>query len=177
MEQTIGMIAEATGLSYKSVRRALEHLEALGLVRKGRRVANTNTYIFNVEFLNPLLKAARDLVYKLRSLRRWSFQLNKPLFPSPQRVIDMEIEVVIYFTLREKLGWSSRRLRLPGRRARLRDVLEAVPELWEILVRGGELNPDFRVLIDGRNVVFLGGLNAEVRDGSRIVVFPPAGGG
>jgi len=54
---------------------------------------------------------------------------------------------------------------------------ETFPELLELLIRDGELNPDYRVLIDGRNVVFLGGLEAEVRDGSRVVVFPPAGGG
>ena len=89
----------------------------------------------------------------------------------------MEVEVVIYFTLKEKLGWSSKRLRLSGERAMLREVLEAIPELLELLIRDGELNPDYRILIDGRNVVFLGGLEAEVRDGSRIVVFPPAGGG
>jgi len=89
----------------------------------------------------------------------------------------MEVEVVIYFTLREKLGWPSKRLRLSGERAMLREVLEAIPELLELLIRDGELNPDYRILIDGRNVVFLGGLDAEVRDGSRVVVFPPAGGG
>ena len=89
----------------------------------------------------------------------------------------MEVEVVIYFTLREKLGWPSKRLRLSGERAMLREVLEAIPELWELLIKDGELNPDYRVLIDGQNVVFLGGLDAEVGDGSRIVVFPPAGGG
>ena len=59
----------------------------------------------------------------------------------------------------------------------LRDILEAIPELLELLIKDGELNPDYRVLIDGRNVVFLGGLEAKVRDGSRVVVFPPAGGG
>jgi len=89
----------------------------------------------------------------------------------------MDVEVVIYFTLREKLGWPSKRLRLPGRSARLRDVLRAIPELWELLIRDGGLNPDYRILIDGRNVVFLGGLDAEVWDGSRVIVFPPAGGG
>ena len=85
--------------------------------------------------------------------------------------------MVIYFTLKEKLGWPSKRLRLSGERAMLRDILEAIPELLELLIRDGELNPDYRILIDGRNVVFLGGLEAEVRDGSRVVVFPPAGGG
>ncbi len=85
--------------------------------------------------------------------------------------------MVIYFTLREKLGWPSKRLRLSGERAMLREVLEVIPELRELLIKDGRLNPDYRVLIDGRNVVFLGGLEAEVRDGSRIVVFPPAGGG
>ena len=85
--------------------------------------------------------------------------------------------MVLYLTLREKLGWASRKLRFPGPRARLRDVVEALPGLRELLLLEGGLNPDYRVLLNGRNVVFLGGLEAEVRDGSRIVVFPPAGGG
>ncbi len=89
----------------------------------------------------------------------------------------MEVEIVIYFTLREKLGWSSKKLSFPASRVRLRDILKAIPELWRLLIRDGGLNPDYRVLINGCNVVFLGGLDAEAEDGSRIVVFPPAGGG
>jgi molybdopterin converting factor small subunit len=87
----------------------------------------------------------------------------------------MRVEVTVYFTLREKLGWSSRWLELSG--TRLRDVIEALPKLRDLLLSNGDLSPEFRVLIDGRNAVFLGGLEAEVRDGSRIVIFPPAGGG
>jgi len=71
MEQTIGMLAESTGLSYKSVQRALKHLEALGLVMRWRKVANANTYIFNIELLKPLLKAAQDLIYRIERAEKF----------------------------------------------------------------------------------------------------------
>ena len=89
----------------------------------------------------------------------------------------MRVEVAVYLTLMSKLGWSFKTLKLPGSKTRLVDVLEALPELKQVLISDKALNQDFKVLVDGVNVRFLGGLNAEIRDGSRLVVFPPVGGG
>lgn len=89
----------------------------------------------------------------------------------------MKVEVVVYLALRSKLGRSSRTVSLPGDKTRLADVLERIPELKRTIVSGGRLHQDFKVLVDGVNISFLGGLDAEVRDGSRLVVFPPVGGG
>jgi len=65
MEQTLGMLAESTGLSYKTVKRAVERLEALGLVRHTRRVGNARAYAFQVERLRDFLRSAQDLVFRL----------------------------------------------------------------------------------------------------------------
>jgi DNA-binding MarR family transcriptional regulator len=49
MEQTVPMLAEATGLTYKTVKKAVLKLNKLGLVKRGRRIANAKTYRFDVE--------------------------------------------------------------------------------------------------------------------------------
>jgi len=49
MEQTIPMLAESTGMDYKTVQAAIERLEKLRLVRKGRKISNAQTYRFDVE--------------------------------------------------------------------------------------------------------------------------------
>jgi len=48
MEQTIPLLAESTGLSFKTVQKAIEQLDALGLVKRSRKIGNTRTYRFDV---------------------------------------------------------------------------------------------------------------------------------
>ncbi len=49
MEQTIPMLAESTGLSFKTVQKAVVKLNKLGLVKRSRRIGNTQTYRFDVK--------------------------------------------------------------------------------------------------------------------------------
>lgn len=87
------------------------------------------------------------------------------------------VTVEVFLDLRQKLGWSRKTVELPCSECRLRDVFDAVPELKEIVVRDGGIAEGFMVLINGRHAVLMGGLDAPVRDGDTIVIFPPAGGG
>ena len=48
MEQTIPMLAESTGLSFKTAQKALLKLGRLGLVKPSRIIGNTQTYRFDV---------------------------------------------------------------------------------------------------------------------------------
>jgi len=48
MEQTIPLLVESTGLSFKTVQKAIRHLNGLRLVKKSRRIGNTQTYRFDV---------------------------------------------------------------------------------------------------------------------------------
>lgn len=48
MEQTIPMLAESTGLSFKTVQKAVKQLNQLGLVKRSRKIGNTQTYCFDV---------------------------------------------------------------------------------------------------------------------------------
>lgn len=88
----------------------------------------------------------------------------------------MKVSIHVYAFLRGKLGWNSKTLEVEDN-VNLRRILEFVPELRDILVSDGGLNPRFMVLLNGRNVRLLGGLDTPVEDGTRIDVFPPAGGG
>jgi len=63
MEQTIPMLVESTGLSFKTVQKAVERLTALRLVKKSRKIGNTQTYRF-------------DAAGTLRHLLAWADQLK-----------------------------------------------------------------------------------------------------
>ena len=90
----------------------------------------------------------------------------------------MKVKVCIYSMLREKLGWKARDVELEGDRAKLRDVLDRVPELKKLIVReDGSFVEGFLILVNGIHAQHLGGLDAEVRDGAEVDVFPPGGGG
>ncbi len=91
----------------------------------------------------------------------------------------VRVTVEVFLDLRHKLGWSRRVVELDcgGRVCRLRDVFDAIPELKEIVVKGGSIAEGFMVLVNGRHAVLIGGLDAPVKDGDTVVIFPPAGGG
>lgn len=64
----------------------------------------------------------------------------------------------------------------------VRNVLEkliaAYPGLGErILDDDANLRSSINVLVNGRSVRFLDGLNTIIRDGDRLALFPPIGGG
>lgn len=68
MEQTIPMLAESTGLSFKTVQSAVKQLDKLGLVKRSRKISNAQTYRFDVrDDLHELIMWAEHL--KLRKSR------------------------------------------------------------------------------------------------------------
>lgn len=70
MEQTIPMLAESTGLDYKTVKLAVQRLERCRLIKHSRRIANAQTYRFDVEGdLHELLNWAESKKLA-RSIRR-----------------------------------------------------------------------------------------------------------
>ncbi len=61
-EQTIPMLCESTNLSYKTVEKAVKRLVNQGLMTKGRRIGNANTYVFETKnHLSQLIACATDL--------------------------------------------------------------------------------------------------------------------
>jgi predicted transcriptional regulator len=56
------MLADSTDLDYKTVQSSLRKLEGLGLVKKGRKIGNAQTYKFSVEkHLHDLVSFARKM--------------------------------------------------------------------------------------------------------------------
>ena len=49
MKQTIPMLAESTGLSFKTVQKALQKLSGKGFVAPAGKIGNANAYQFRVE--------------------------------------------------------------------------------------------------------------------------------
>ncbi len=43
--------------------------------------------------------------------------------------------------------------------------------------RKGGVSEHFRVFVNGRNIIFLKGLETKLKGGERIAIFPPVGGG
>lgn len=62
MEQTIPMLAESTGLDYKTVKVAVQRLEKCHLIKRGRKISNAQTYRFDVEHdLHRLIEWAESI--------------------------------------------------------------------------------------------------------------------
>jgi len=87
----------------------------------------------------------------------------------------MIVAVRVYASLREKLGWSSRRLELEGSSCRLSDVIYRLDDLRRVMEEFGREH--FTILLNGRNVRTLDDLDTPVSDGDLVDIFPPAAGG
>ncbi len=60
----------------------------------------------------------------------------------------------------------------------LRNIVADYPKLKnEILNENMELKEDYIYLLNGRNVHFLNGKDTLLKDGDKISIFPPVGGG
>ena len=65
MEQTISMLAESTNLSYKTVEKAVEHLEDVGFIKYSRQIGNAKAYSFDVENdLHEFIQCALNFQFK-----------------------------------------------------------------------------------------------------------------
>jgi MoaD family protein len=92
----------------------------------------------------------------------------------------MKVRVEVYGFLRNLMGWRSIEVEL-AEDSTVGQLLELLidqrPEVKELIFEGEGLRSYLKVLIDGRDCRFLGGLKAKLRDSSTVSIFPPAGGG
>lgn len=49
--------------------------------------------------------------------------------------------------------------------------------LDKLLLKGGKLKPQYKIMINGRDIEFLDGIDTRVKDGDIVAIFPPVGGG
>ncbi len=85
------------------------------------------------------------------------------------------VEVRVYVTLREKLGWKSKVINLRREKMKFSELLDELKDLKGVLEDLGYEN--FMILLNGRNIRLLDWLDTEVEEGDSIDIFPPAGGG
>ncbi|HOS81733.1 MAG TPA: MoaD family protein [Methanolinea sp.] len=69
-----------------------------------------------------------------------------------------------------------------GEGALVRDLLgllvkQAPPLAAELFNEQGELKDFVNILLNGRNIHFISGLDSPLREGDLVALFPPAGGG
>ena len=88
----------------------------------------------------------------------------------------MKVAIEFFATLREKFG-KRKEVILDSNPTTLRNVLSKVDGLLEEIAETGNIKKMYKILLNGLNVEFLGGLNAKVKSGDEIYIFPPAGGG
>jgi molybdopterin synthase sulfur carrier subunit len=90
--------------------------------------------------------------------------------------IQVEFHATIQKVFGEKSTWITQSSPLTVRR--LLDVLCTSHERHEkIFDDAGQLQTGVTVLKNGRNIVFLEGLNTELKNGDKIALFPPVTGG
>jgi len=88
----------------------------------------------------------------------------------------MMVTVTVYMMLRKKLGWNSKTIKVEGEKATLKEVLERIPELKQ-LIEDPLFIKEYIVLVNGVNITLLKGLNTEITGVTKIDIFPPGGGG
>jgi len=93
------------------------------------------------------------------------------------------IDVRIFGHLRLHAGVRAIPIDAPKGQRRLRDILlelgrlKRLQVLKDVAKKGIREGAPFIILVDGRNCMQLQGLDILVKDGQRISIFPPSGGG
>ena len=96
-------------------------------------------------------------------------------------VFILGIRVKFFAALWEITG--EKEVELDGTNMTVREVLQKLIERYgetfkkEIMDNDDKVKDHYVILVNGRNIVFLDGINTKVKDGDLISVFPPVGGG
>jgi len=90
------------------------------------------------------------------------------------------VEVSYFGHIREKAGRRSDRQEIEDGHL-LGDLLEPLCKRrdihHEVFGESDEVRESVNILVNGRNIKFLKGLDTPLRNGDRVSIFPPAGGG
>jgi molybdopterin converting factor small subunit len=87
----------------------------------------------------------------------------------------MNIKVQFFGRLREVTGIREREFSL-GEEARLKNLIKILAAEYAFSM-DDEIDKGLRILIDGQEYTFAGGMEAPLKDKGTIVFLPPIGGG
>ena len=89
----------------------------------------------------------------------------------------MKVRVILSANLHELANAVSIALEMPNR-CTVRDLIvrlgELNPEIPRILLRGSELNENYIVIVNGRDIHWLRGLSTALNDGDEVLIAPKA---
>ncbi|MCD6106973.1 MAG: MoaD/ThiS family protein [Caldisericaceae bacterium] len=89
-----------------------------------------------------------------------------------------KVIVKFYATIREKIKTDYIELEADTFKKAIEILIKMHPLLKKELVDDDfSMKDDYIYLVNGRNIVFLQGENTPLKEGDRLAIFPPVGGG
>ena len=95
----------------------------------------------------------------------------------------MSINVKFFAIFRDLLGLKELQLEAGSKEdLKLIDLLESLFQRFgenfrSKILENGNIRPKVNIMINGRNIKFLDGVNSPLKDGDIVAIFPPVAGG
>ena len=95
----------------------------------------------------------------------------------------MSINVKFFAIFRDLLGLKELQLEAGSKEdLKLIDLLESLFQRFgenfrAKILENGNIRPKVNIMINGRNIKFLDGVNSTLKDGDIVAIFPPVAGG
>ena len=88
------------------------------------------------------------------------------------------VKVRLYATLKEIIGKDTVFVEAKTVGEAIDNLIKLYPELSNVIIgENGELKDDYIYLVNGRNIVFLQEKDTPLKEGDKLTIFPPVGGG
>ncbi len=89
-----------------------------------------------------------------------------------------KVKVKLYATLKEIIGKDTVFIEAKTVKEAIDNLIKLYPELSNVIIgENGELKDDYIYLVNGRNIVFLQKKDTPLKEGDKLTIFPPVGGG